>query len=741
MLRRQAREVDKRAFLISVADKLKDREVSHLIFLARGVILSREVTDQVHTFLELIDAMEKHNKIDEAMKDWQVLYDILDLVKRNDLVKTLKDFGTKYRRSRMTRIDLSFNPIQSLEGPQPELEISEQTVSLKDLFQPGEYSDLWKGTVKSKKNVIVEVYKAQSSNTSAVLPAFLQSRLKHENIVEVLKIIRKKEPPWIVLEWLPHGDLQTFLRSGNPRRLTSIELIGFATQIAKGMRYLEDNQYAHCSLMTSNIFLGYGNVVKIGGFSLARKLGEAKIYDLGEDVRLSVRWCAPEVILYRQVTKKSDVWSFGIVLVEMFSRGAVPYQGIENSDLLPKFRSGYRHPKPKECPDGIYRIMTLCWNIQDDPRPSFKELMTVLENYKESNDYSDLPLAPTPTSPSVRKSSVYINDPPVVAASGNEDPYVICSSRNTLLPGEMGHEGGSISLPRVAPALPSPPAWVKEVEIPRDSIKFMEQLGSGEFGEVWRAELPDHQHVAVKKFIPPKLEPGKFLEEAEMMKKFNHPHLISLIGICAKELPILIVTELMALGSLLQFLRYDAGVSLLTHTLLSYAAQVADAMSYIEQMKCIHRDIAARNVLMRDRTTVKLSDFGLSRTLESSYYEAKPDARFPVRWTAPEAANFRKYSIKSDVWAFGILLIELVTYGMTPYPEMNNNEVLINLRKGYKHPQPESCPDDIYEVMISCWRKTENRPSFKELLNTVKRLRDSHAKDHKGLSVSESSDL
>lgn len=88
------------------------------------------------------------------------------------------------------------------------------------------------------------------------------------------------------------------------------------------------------------------------------------------------------------------------------------------------------------------------------------------------------------------------------------------------------------------------------------------------------AELPSQQHVAVKKFIPPKLEPGKFLEEAEMMKKFNHPHLVSLVGICAKELPIFIVTELMALGSLLEFLRHDAGVSLLTHTLLDYAAQV-----------------------------------------------------------------------------------------------------------------------------------------------------------------------
>lgn len=108
MSSKKLKELDKRAFLISVADKLKEREVSHLKYLTAGVILSREVTDQVHTFLELVDAMEKNHKIDEAMKDWQVLYDILEVVKRKDLVNKIKEFGEERRLYHSQQYTLRF---------------------------------------------------------------------------------------------------------------------------------------------------------------------------------------------------------------------------------------------------------------------------------------------------------------------------------------------------------------------------------------------------------------------------------------------------------------------------------------------------------------------------------------------------------------------------------------------------------------------------------------------------------
>ena len=106
--------------------------------------------------------------------------------------------------------------------------------------------------------------------------------------------------------------------------------------------------------------------------------------------------------------------------------------------------------------------------------------------------------------------------------------------------------------------------------------------------------------------------------------------------------------------------------------LIDMAAQIAQGMAYLELQNYIHRDLAARNVLVGENNIVKIADFGLARLIKEDEYEARVGARFPIKWTAPEAANFSKFSIKSDVWSFGILLTELVTYGRIPYPGNND---------------------------------------------------------------------
>merc|ERR1712141_274863 len=206
-----------------------------------------------------------------------------------------------------------------------------------------------------------------------------------------------------------------------------------------------------------------------------------------------------------------------------------------------------------------------------------------------------------------------------------------------------------------------------------------------------------------------------FLKEAQIMKKLRHPKLIQLYAVCTLEGPIYIITELMRNGSLLEYLQ-GKGRTLKLPQLIDMAAQIAAGMAYLESQNYIHRDLAARNVLVGENNIVKIADFGLARLIKEDEYEARVGARFPIKWTAPEAANYSKFSIKSDVWSFGILLTELVTYGRIPYPGMTNAEVLHQVDHGYRMQCPQGCPRALYDIMLECWHKDPvKRPTFETL--------------------------
>ncbi|XP_065074148.1 tyrosine-protein kinase Abl isoform X2 [Ochlerotatus camptorhynchus] len=274
--------------------------------------------------------------------------------------------------------------------------------------------------------------------------------------------------------------------------------------------------------------------------------------------------------------------------------------------------------------------------------------------------------------------------------------------------------------PTVFPLSPEPDEW----EICRTDIVMKHKLGGGQYGEVYEAVWKRYGNtVAVKTLKEDTMALKDFLEEAAIMKEMKHPNLVQLIGVCTREPPFYIITEFMSHGNLLDFLRSAGRETLDAVALLYMATQIASGMSYLESRNFIHRDLAARNCLVGDNNLVKVADFGLARLMRDDTYTAHAGAKFPIKWTAPEGLAYNKFSTKSDVWAFGVLLWEIATYGMSPYPGIDLTEVFHRLESGYRMERPPGCPPEVYELMRKCWQwNAQDRPTFKSIHHDLEHM-------------------
>ncbi|XP_052417407.1 tyrosine-protein kinase Fes/Fps isoform X1 [Carassius gibelio] len=260
--------------------------------------------------------------------------------------------------------------------------------------------------------------------------------------------------------------------------------------------------------------------------------------------------------------------------------------------------------------------------------------------------------------------------------------------------------------------------WVLE----HDDVILGQSIGRGNFGEVFSGRMhSDNTPVAVKACREnlPAEHKNKFLMEARILKQYDHPNIVKLIGVCTQKQPIYIIMELVQGGDFLSFLRTE-GHNLRTKMLIKMAENVASGMAYLESKKCIHRDLAARNCLVGERSVVKISDFGMSRQEQDGVYSATGGMKqIPVKWTAPEALNYGRYTTESDVWSFGVLLWETFSRGVTPYTipqNLNNQQTRDEVEKGYRMPAPNNCPGEIYALMCQCWQyDPRSRPSFRKL--------------------------
>lgn len=271
-------------------------------------------------------------------------------------------------------------------------------------------------------------------------------------------------------------------------------------------------------------------------------------------------------------------------------------------------------------------------------------------------------------------------------------------------------------------------------EIRSEDVEVTRVIGAGEFGEVCCGRLTvedtygqkQQQIIAVKTLLSGSSAKARsdFLMEASIMGQFEHENVIRLIGVVTKTEPIMILTEYMLYGSLDQFLRSNRDGKLSMCQLVKLLHGIASGMKYLTDKAYVHRDLAARNVLVDDRLTCKIADFGLSRGLRQcngsfeQEYTTQQGGKIPIRWTAPEAIMNHKYTAASDVWSFGIVMWEVMSFGERPYWDWTNHHVIQEVvHNGYRLPAPQDTPKKLYEMMLGCWQADRHlRPTFINLL-------------------------
>ncbi|XP_072512662.1 ephrin type-A receptor 2 [Salminus brasiliensis] len=267
-------------------------------------------------------------------------------------------------------------------------------------------------------------------------------------------------------------------------------------------------------------------------------------------------------------------------------------------------------------------------------------------------------------------------------------------------------------------------------EIHPSHITKQKVIGAGEFGEVYRGILkaPGRKEavVAIKTLKPGYTEKQRqdFLSEASIMGQFSHQNIIRLEGVVTKFKHAMIVTEYMENGALDKYLRDHDG-EMGSFQLVGMLRGIAAGMKYLSDMSYVHRDLAARNILVNCKLECKVSDFGLSRVLEDDPEGTYTTSggKIPIRWTAPEAIAYRKFTSASDVWSFGIVMWEVMAFGERPYWDMSNHEVMKAINEAFRLPAPMDCPSAVYQLMLQCWLQDRSkRPRFQDIVSLLDKL-------------------
>uniref|UniRef100_A0A8C4S8E7 Tyrosine-protein kinase n=1 Tax=Erpetoichthys calabaricus TaxID=27687 RepID=A0A8C4S8E7_ERPCA len=536
----------------------------------------------------------------------------------------------------------------------------------------------------SKVKVVLKVLGSGHRDISLAFfeTASMMRQVSHKHIVLLHGVCVRDVGNIMVEEFVTFGPLDIFMRR-KKKSLTTPWKFQVAKQLASALSYLEDKKLVHGNVCSKNILLARGGLDGEGGPFIKLSDPGIPVTVLTREERVErIPWIAPECVENTDdLSVAADKWSFGTTLWEICYNGEVPLKDkkLTEKERFYAARCVLTTPDCKELAD----LMKQCMNYDPKKRPFFRAIMRDINKLEEQNIVS------------------------VTVPTTEVDPTVF----------------------------------------EKRFLQKIRDLGEGHFGKVELCRYDPEgdrtgELVAVKSLKPESNEEHKadLRREIDILKNLYHENIVKYKGICTEEggRGMKLIMEFLPSGSLKEYLpRNKHKINLKQQ--LNYAVQICKGMDYLGSLQYVHRDLAARNVLVENENTVKIGDFGLTKTIQTNkeYYTVKDDLDSPVFWYAPECLVQCKFYIASDVWSFGVTMYELLTYcesefsPMTMYlkmigptqGQMTVTRLIRILEQGKRLPCPKGCPEEVYSKLRKCWEHCPNdRTSFKNLINSFEAL-------------------
>uniref|UniRef100_A0A8B9VH49 Tyrosine-protein kinase n=1 Tax=Anas zonorhyncha TaxID=75864 RepID=A0A8B9VH49_9AVES len=572
----------------------------------------------------------------------------------------------------------------------------------------GSFTHIYKGVKQDQKEdefyqteVVLKVMDSSHRNCSESFleAASIMSQLSHKHLVLLHGVSLGKESI-MVQEYVRHGPLDLYLKKNHGEsKVTTSWKLQVAKQLAYALNYLEDKRITHGNVSAKKVLLTREGDVASGSPPFI-KLNDpgVSVTVLAKDLLVErIPWVAPECLSDpKGLALPADKWGFGATLWEIFSGGNMPVSLLEPQKKLHFYQSRLQLPAPKWTE--LATLIAQCMDYEPRARPCFRALIRDLNSLITSGEHGE---GGTGTDPDPQRSPRCLTDP-------------------TLF--EERH------------------------------LKYISLLGKGNFGSVELCRydpLGDStgELVAVKKLQQDSAkELQDFEREIQILHSLQHDFIVKYRGVCYSRgrRGLRLVMEYLPNGCLRDYLQKNQH-RLEHRSLLLYAWQICKGMEYLGAQRCVHRDLATRNILVESETHVKIGDFGLAKLLpqDKEYYVVQEPGQSPVFWYAPESLADNVFSRASDIWSFGVLLYELFTYSnksRSPSEEflrMMGTEKAVQiichllelLKDNRRLPAPAGCPVEVYALMLSCWAfYPGTRPTFSELAPKIEALRDGRSK-------------